>query len=57
MNIQYYFEKQIALINTNIFNDNRGSFTELYNKKTLKNLALLNRLFRIIIQFPKKNLL
>lgn len=40
MNIQYYFEKQIALINTNIFNDNRGSFTELYSKKILKKLGI-----------------
>ncbi len=40
MDVQYYFEKQVALIKTNIFNDNRGSFTELYNERVLNKLGI-----------------
>ena len=40
MDVQYYFEKQIALIKTNIFNDKRGSFTELYNERVLNKLGI-----------------
>ena len=55
--IKNYFNNKVKLIEPKIHKDNRGYFSEVYNKKELLKIGIKIILFRTIILFQNQNLL
>ena len=46
--------KDIKIVNSRKFNDNRGFFEEVYREKILKNLNIQNKFAQVNLSFSKK---
>ena len=47
--------KDVKLVNSKKFNDNRGFFEEVYREKILKDLNIQNKFLQVNLSFSKKN--
>ena len=52
-NIQYYFQKSVILINCKKFEDERGFFSETYNKKYFETLGIKDNFVQTNFSFSK----
>jgi len=52
--IKKYFSNKVLVIKNDVFNDNRGFFTEVYNKKKFKELGIIKEFKQDNLSFSKK---